>query len=537
LKVRRAPVLQPVLFAILPVLFLYAHNIRELSLDQLILPLIIAISVSLVLWLVLRLTLRDGTRAAVVGSLFWIWFFSFGHLHRAIAASPDEGLAAPRTAFFVAAYWAVLLVGIGLLVARKRRLATLSAALTVMALALVLFQIVGIGTYELRRVMTYRRVRQTPTLAPSANATSQVFPNIYYIILDGYARADVLKRLYDYDNAPFLQYLEGKGFQVARRATANYSQTVLSVASTLNLEYLDPLAAQVGYDSNDRAPLARMINHNRLFEFLRGRGYCIVAFSSEYGPTDIQSADLYLSDAASLTEFQSVLLGATPLPVLFAGSERARLDRPHAQRVLYAFDHLGDTRRLKPPVFVYAHILCPHPPFVFDAKGNVTTPEQMLGPRRRTGARDPLAEQVAQYVEQTRFVNRKVETVVDTLLNGSEWPTVIILQSDHGPSSRTDWENVARTDVGERMAVLLACRLPAAPGFRLDDDLSTVNVFRIVLDSCFGTDLGRLPNQNYYSTPRHPYRFIRVTDDVRRVAGDRSVRRPFSQGTAARNAK
>ena len=289
---------------------------------------------------------------------------------------------------------------------------------------------------------------------------------------------------------------------------------MLSVASTLNLEYLDALAAEVGYDSNDRAPLARMINHNRLFDFLRRRGYCIVAFSSEYTPTDIRSADLYLNDASSLTEFQGVLLNTTPLPLLFAGWEPTRVDRPHAERVLYAFRHLPGTTRLKPPIFVYAHILCPHPPFVFDRHGRVIASERMLGPMRRRGSRDPLAEQIAQYVEQTEFVNRRVQATVDALLARSKWPTVIIVQSDHGPSSRTDWENVARTDVGERMAVLIACRLPGAGDFRLDGGISSVNLFRIVLDRYFGANLDPLPNESYYSTPRHPYHFIRVTDEV-----------------------
>ena len=43
-------------------------------------------------------------------------------------------------------------------------------------------------------------------------------PAIYYIILDGYARSEVM-RAFDFDNTAFLEWLERKGFFVALAAT------------------------------------------------------------------------------------------------------------------------------------------------------------------------------------------------------------------------------------------------------------------------------------------------------------------------------
>jgi hypothetical protein len=49
-----------------------------------------------------------------------------------------------------------------------------------------------------------------------------LFPDIYYVILDGYARADILDELYGYDNSRFLDYLERHGFFVAETSHSNY---------------------------------------------------------------------------------------------------------------------------------------------------------------------------------------------------------------------------------------------------------------------------------------------------------------------------
>ena len=106
-------------------------------------------------------------------------------------------------------------------------------------------------------------------------------PNIFFIILDGYARADVLSEIYQFDNTDFLNSLTDKGFFVANQARANYSQTSLTLASSLNMKYLDDLVAGEAFiEANDTLPLAKMINQSLVGRFLKQRGYKTVAFSS-----------------------------------------------------------------------------------------------------------------------------------------------------------------------------------------------------------------------------------------------------------------
>ncbi len=70
-------------------------------------------------------------------------------------------------------------------------------------------------------------------------AANPDLPDVYYIILDAYGRADRLKQFYGYDNTPFLDALRKRGFYIAQNSRANYDQTCLCLPSSLNMNYLD----------------------------------------------------------------------------------------------------------------------------------------------------------------------------------------------------------------------------------------------------------------------------------------------------------
>ena len=75
----------------------------------------------------------------------------------------------------------------------------------------------------------------------AAQASKSAGPDIYFIVLDGYARADVLAKYYGFDNGPFLEGLRQRGFQVSDASRSNYNWTFLSLGSSLNLDYIQAL--------------------------------------------------------------------------------------------------------------------------------------------------------------------------------------------------------------------------------------------------------------------------------------------------------
>ena len=73
----------------------------------------------------------------------------------------------------------------------------------------------------------------------------------------------MLARLYGAETAPFLGRLGERGFFVAGESVANYPQTALSLASSLNATYLDAVVRATGARGTDRRLLNELIDDER----------------------------------------------------------------------------------------------------------------------------------------------------------------------------------------------------------------------------------------------------------------------------------
>ena len=402
-----------------------------------------------------------------------------------------------------------------------RGLEEITKILNVMTLVLVMLSAVDIALYEFRTrsAPEDRDSMDAVQLVQSGSVQADTLPDIYYIILDGYARADVLEELYNYDNSEFLEFLDQRGFFVADQGRANYAQTTLSLASSLNLHYLDVLASHVGRESGDRQPLQRMLRDSSVVQFLEQQGYLTVALPSGYGPTNLDEVDVYLESGPSWNALEVLLLGNTPIPWMVTSQSELNSHAPHIFRIRYALEHLADTAQLQSPHFVFSHIMAQHPPFVFDSRGNEILQHReftMEDGNRYVEMGGTFERYLAGYTAQLSFINDQIMAIVDDLLSsGSSRPAIIILQADHGPGLRLDWEDPEKTCFRERFAILNAIHLPEGDSASLYDEMTPVNTFRLIFNRYFGTNLEILEDEIYFSTWDRPYEFINVTDAVR----------------------
>lgn len=515
-------VVHPFLFALWPVLFVYSQNLGLVSFSQTWTSSLVLLGLSLVLFLLFTLVLKSPMKAGAILSLFLLLFFSYTHVHDILwAEHADYSVTTQSMALMVA--WAVLFAGGSALFLRiNERWQDITRIINVMALVLTVIPLFSIGVYEFGERLLRQDLGLEPfEIAGTVSVQPGTLPNIYYIILDAYARADVLEDLYNYDNSEFLDYLRQDGFFIAERGQANYAHTELSLASSLNLNYLDDLAAQVGLQSSDHLPLWYMIQNNAVVRFLKQQGYTIVALESGFSHTDLKDSDVHLGAQRPWNELEIRLLCSTPIPWLAVRGSVFDPYAAHRQKILYTLDHITDASQLPTPHFVFAHVLAPHGPFVFDEQGNEVEPDQQFDLRDEPhGSSDEQARDRYRkgYTDQLTFVNDKIMSILDELLSQSSPPTIVILQADHGPGSLVDWENPENTYYKEKLAILNAYLLPEdATG--LYPEITPVNTFRLIFDSYFGTDLQQLENLSYFSTREHLYEFLDVTDDVRSEKG------------------
>jgi len=441
-------------------------------------------------------------KAGLIASVTVLWILSFGHL--AGWLSVWTGGIFNRSLFFASA----LLVGLAaLFIVRSRRdFGGLTRVLNVVSVTLVLLNVASAGQTIARR----------PHIghgdAVPVTRRADVRPNIYYIVLDAYTRADILREVFDFDNSPFLSALEARGFAVASRSYANYNLTHQSLASSLNFALLDDMAKDVGAVSSDREPLYAMIRDNRTMAFLRNQGYRLVTVSSSIEPTDFRSVDRYFGFALSDSEFRSVLLSTTPWPLFFGSGRSAESYDAHRRRILNAFSALEESAFEKGPFFMFVHIMAPHPPFVFGPDGEAVEPDYLFSmvdaDRLHGGSQRAVTDYIGRYRDQLAFLNSRILETIDSILSRSPAPPIIVLQGDHGSRAYTDFDRPEASYFRENLAILNAFYLPGTGRDIVYPTISPVNTFRLIFDRYFGAGLGLLPDASSWTTWRRPYKFI-----------------------------
>lgn len=516
---KRERVVHPFLFSLFPALALYAHNIRSLPIPfgELAGPLLASLAGAGLLFLLLRAMSKDATRSGLLVSLLLLWFFSFGHIAGRVALW--TGGLFNRSFFFATA----ILVGlVAFLIVRSRRAYQgLSRLLNAVSALLIVFNLVSVGQTLARRP----RFDVDKAVKVSGQAASR--PNIYYIVLDAYARADILREVFSFDNTGFLSELEAKGFYVASKSCANYGFTYHSLASSLNLTYLDDLAREVGRRAYNQAPLYRMVQRNRVMAFLKGQGYTITCLSSEITSWDEKTVDHHIGSEGSASEFLSAFLNTTPAPLFFHTGANSPSYRAHRRHILDAFRVLEESPLQEGPFFFFAHVMSPHPPFVFGPNGEAVEPDYLFSKvdadRLHGASAAAVRDYIVHYREQLAFLNKKILGAVEAILSLSAAPPIIILQGDHGSRAYADLDRPEACYLRENLAVLNAYRLPGEGRTLLYPEISPVNTFRLVFKHYFGGSLDLLEDRSAWCSWGRPFVFIPF-DDAAYAATPESIR-------------
>ncbi len=515
---RRLVPLYPLAFALYPACALYSANLGQHPPEALLAPLAVSLVLAVVALTLGRLSTRDWHLAALRAFGLLLLFFAAGRLRPEV---PVYTLVPVVDRWVLARDVADgLIVVSALLLFRWQPRASEPISRALAAFSLVVLAL-GAGPAAWLVAVSSLTGDSSPrhTGGPIQPPTADL-PHIYYVVLDGYGRQDVLRETYGFDNSAFLEDLEKRGFYVASRARANYCQTALSLASSLNMDYVEALDLRRPFSNIDRSPLTSAVLDNRVVAALRSRGYWTVAFSSGYGTVDLRNADRFLrTEAPEGQAFFDGFLQLTPVPPLRRWFQAAYLGistgarswgETHRARILATLDGAAAFAAESRPVFVLAHVLAPHPPFVFDRNGawpagTVTTGSLGDGDMWSNGEDRSPASYRRAYVDQLRFVNQRVLRLIDEILARSRRPVAILIQGDHGPGSGLKWEHPERTDLRERLAILSAYRLPGGPGQDLYPSISPVNSFRVVLRRALGLDLPRLPDRSFFTTWTRPY--------------------------------
>lgn len=499
------------LLAAYPVIYLATANPGQAKWATVAAVTIAAVLAAMIAFGLIRLVARSAISAGVATVLVVVMFFSYGQFVTWLDAfmvslrlgdeqTPNILDSAPNVRLAIALAWGALALAGAWFLARAYwpSKPELSKAMTFAALLLLAGSLV-------MNVAQRARTGNDETVALNGGTSvvqgQSSNPDVYFIVLDGYARQDVLARYYRYDNAPFLDALRSRGFRIANRSSTNYNWTFLSLSSTLNMGYLQQMfPGQLRGEGSDRSVLYESIRNSLTARFLKSRGYRTVHFQSTWGATAINPyADREVRCEFSMygNEFVRSLVEASWL-----GAFHSKASTDLAKCHLANFATLATIGSAPGPKFVFAHFVLPHHPYLFDRDGNIlrnaVISNQFEFQKRLWEDRDS-------YRSQLEFANRKVLEAVDGILASSRTPPIIVIESDHGPGLAAGLSQVDHLAL--RFASLGAYHLPGAPADLIPADGTAVNQFRRILSHYFGAGLAPLPDRHFVSSYDHPYAF------------------------------
>jgi hypothetical protein len=500
---KRTPI-YPFLIAAFPVLSLWSANVQHVQLVDVAAALLVASLLAGVALRAVGAVVENRDCAAALASVWLLVFLSYGHLTRAcesLHVGPIALSHLPYVAAVAAAIGLTATVGVRAMRGRERML---TRTLTLVGVVLLMTTVAEVAAATLAAVGRADN-HAAPQASSSTVAPADTLPDVYYVVLDGYASLETLRDVYGFDNTPFYDALRRDGFTIAGASRTNYPMTALSLASSLNMRYLDDEVRRARDADRDPGVLGDSIRDNEVLRTFRSHGYRIVHLGSGWDATARNPfADVNVA-CGVLSDYTTTLIKST-----FA----APLDRflrltahVQARRVSCELAQLAGAADRARPSFVFAHVLAPHPPFVFGPRGE-WLPETDAIPAAGV---NQWADR-GKYVDEIRAVNDGLRAAVRRILNRRDRPAVVILQGDHGPASMDQWDVPTDAFLRERLTIFNAYLAPRTLRDRLYPSITPVNSFRALFAALFDADLPRLPDRTYFATYAKPLALVDVTD-------------------------
>lgn len=325
----------------------------------------------------------------------------------------------------------------------------------------------------------------------------QDLPDVYYIILDMYTSEKILKQDHDWDISWFIKKLKDKGFYVAQNSFSNYGNTALSISSFLNMNYHDHMDLNVIFGfglykmkSNVAVKFFENLGYNYIHAGASSLFTCVPFNSKKYAPSFKNSFKNSIYRLLRPFGYLSVVFGCwSILNYYWLDSEFYR----HYLAGLKSFSDLESSINEKGPKFVFAHVMCPHGPYVFDKDGNYCGVGK--------------ADEEYAYAHQVEFASKKIDKILDKILSKPGKKPIIILKGDHGVSHvdmiLSEKAGVCLVDLPKRahemFPILNAFYFPDKQGNEIIyDSISPVNEFRLIFNKYFGTNFERLKDSSFF---------------------------------------
>ncbi len=500
------------LAAISPLLGYWANNLGQVRPTVVIRPLLIILLFTWGIFNLFLLILRSIQKTTLITFLLVTLFFSFGNNVILLSKIDLFGITI-KSSYLLVIYILLFLTGT-LFVFRIKSIPKI--VFNYLLSYTVIISVIHIARVSFFEYKVSASIKSSSEMVTTSYSSDNL-PDVFYIVLDAYSRNDVLQEIYGFDNSEFLKDLQSRGFYIPVCANSNYDFTINTISSVMNMDYLDTFGVQNKDLLRESPQQIALILDNKVRHVFADRGYQFVSTRGFSAFNDIQNADVYLNYYTSQGQkdelanrmfvnlfFDTILARrrptANPMPGIAAPDTENPIPNLIEPKVVnsgtsikignninleyegnlfwfhqtnYVFDSLAILPEKPGNFLVYAHINSPHVPYVYNQDGSFRYPL------------DTKDEKIL-YQDTLVYLNKRVLTLVDTLIERSKVPPIIIIQADHG----TKYFPFGI----DKHKILSAYYLPGNISLQPYSTITPVNNFRLIIHNYFDSSEELLPD-------------------------------------------
>ena len=336
----------------------------------------------------------------------------------------------------------------------------LAKVLVYISLLVTLF----VGLDIIKRFNSLNKVKTNNSVNYSTfdKSGSKVFPDIYHIVLDAHAGFSCEGQCDKY----FKKELENRGFYIYEKARSNYNFTHCSLASCLNMRYIQDMVQPVN-EKYSRAVIWSHWGNNLVFRFLKDKGYEVFVTS----PKEFIHIFANSVTTFNLSSIYNTLLFSSIFSILkhsYDVSLRSRIFKPFKNFIKIC------KKKRNAPKYSYLHVLAPHLPYLVTEDGKKIKGEDSLKSEN--------------YFTYQKYINKEVLKLIDEIKVNMKENSIILIHGDHSFDKKQKYNH----------DILLAASFPKDYNSNcLRQNQTLVNLFRCLFNEVFESDFIELDERIY----------------------------------------
>lgn len=489
---------QPFYVLLIPLFFVlhgFAGNFGFISFGDVLILAATYVAATIILYLLFFLFFRNQVKAALAASLAIGIYLFFGAIQDFLKG---HFAALNKYSCLLLIFGLVLIAWIVYLKRANNKFRRLNLFLNSL---LFIYIIVDVGTMFYKSFNVPKNKLSVYSFAKDNNyvdCKDCLKPDIYFLLFDEYASSASLKDHFNFDNSSLDTFLLQQAFHIQTKSTGNYNFTPFSIASMLNMSYLQGIAPD-SVSIEDYARCNNLIKENAVIDFLSTQGYAIANYSifDLAGHPSIVDQDFLplqtklITDGTLLNRMQKdigwmLITGKYKWQWL---ADKMYYNNMHNNETFLTQIEKASSTFSDKPRFFYAHFFMPHSPFYFNKEGKLKDGATIY--------KEAAELNTAAYLEYVTYTNTKIRELIAAIKRNTMNRAVIIFMGDHGFRKFTGDGDSTHFFQNQN-----AVYFPSRDYHLLYDSVSAVNQFAIVFNTLFHQNFPILNDSTVFLTDK-----------------------------------